>query len=123
MKANKFAYCILLLGIGFSDPVQSDSVRVAVATNFLATAEKLAPSFESSTGHRVILASGSTGQLFAQIQRGAPFEVLLAADQASAARLEQDGLAVVGSRFQGPACRTEEDDPAKLKAKTIGFIN
>jgi len=99
MKANKFAYCILLLGIGFSGPVQSDSVRVAVATNFLATAEKLAPSFESSTGHRVILASGSTGQLFAQIQRGAPFEVLLAADQASAARLEQDGLAVVGSRF------------------------
>ncbi|MDG2048865.1 MAG: molybdate ABC transporter substrate-binding protein [Myxococcota bacterium] len=99
MSANKFAYWILLIGMSFSQPARSDSVRVAVATNFLSTAEALAPGFESSTGHRVILASGSTGQLFAQIQSGAPFEILLAADQVTPARLEQAGLAVVDSRF------------------------
>ncbi|MAJ61314.1 MAG: molybdate ABC transporter substrate-binding protein [bacterium TMED88] len=99
MKANKFAYWIILIAISFSQPAQSETVRVAVATNFLGTAENLASDFESSTGHQVILASGSTGQLFAQIQRGAPFEILLAADEATPARLEKEGFAVLGSRF------------------------
>ncbi|MCH2186802.1 molybdate ABC transporter substrate-binding protein [Myxococcota bacterium] len=99
MKANMFAFMILLIGMSFSLSAQSETVRVAVATNFLSTAERLAPDFKSTTGYEVILVSGSTGQLFAQIRQGAPFEVLLAADQASPARLEQDGLAVMGSRF------------------------
>ncbi len=55
--------------------------------------------FEASTDYEVTLTSGATGQLYAQIINGAPFDVLLAADQARPARLEQGGQAVTGSRF------------------------
>jgi molybdate transport system substrate-binding protein len=54
---------------------------VAVAANFTSTAQKLAEIFEHRSGHKLIIATGSTGQLYAQTRQGAPFDVLLAADQ------------------------------------------
>jgi len=74
-------------------------VHVAVAANFALPAKHLAEPFLRDTGHRVILSSGSTGKFYAQIKSGAPFEVLLSADEATPRRLEQDGLAVPGTRF------------------------
>lgn len=41
---------------------------------------------------------GSTGKLYAQILHGAPFDILLAADQERPLLLERAGLAVPGSR-------------------------
>jgi molybdate transport system substrate-binding protein len=73
-------------------------LRVAVAANFMAPMQRLATAFERDTGHRVELAFGSTGRLYAQIRNGAPFDVLLAADEETPARLEKDGLAVAGTR-------------------------
>lgn len=63
-------------------------VTVAVASNFIKTAEELVEAFEQETGHQVTLVHGSTGQLFSQISNGAPFDIFLAADQ------ERPGLAV-----------------------------
>lgn len=60
---------------------------VAVAANFTSTAQTLAEIFERRSGHRLVIASGSTGQLYAQIRQGAPFDVLLAADRLRPARL------------------------------------
>lgn len=77
----------------------ADEVQVAVAANFTAPMQDIAQAFEQDTGHRVVAAFGSTGQLYAQISHGAPFEVFLAADAATPARIEQDGLAVTGTRF------------------------
>jgi molybdate transport system substrate-binding protein len=74
-------------------------VRVAVAANFSAPMQAIAGAFEQATGHRALLAYGSTGKFYAQIQNGAPFEVLLAADDETPARLEHQGLAVTGTRF------------------------
>ena len=56
-------------------------VTVAVASNFLTTAETIARDFEADTGHKVVISHGSTGQLFAQIDLGAPFDIFLAGDQ------------------------------------------
>lgn len=53
---------------------------VAVATNFLPTAEALEARFETETGREIRLVAGSTGKLAAQILAGAPFDALLAAD-------------------------------------------
>jgi molybdate transport system substrate-binding protein len=78
---------------------RADQVQIAVAANFIAPAQQIATGFEQATGHRVQLAFGSTVQLYAQIHNGAPFAVLLAADEATPARLEQEGAAVAGSRF------------------------
>ncbi len=78
---------------------QAGEVTVAVAANFTAPMQKIAAAFAQDTGHKAQLALGSTGKFYAQIKNGAPFAVLLAADDETPARLEQDGLAVTGSRF------------------------
>lgn len=74
-------------------------VSVAVAANFSVPMHEIAAAFERDTGHRAVLAFGSTGRFYAQVRHGAPYEVLLAADQETPARLEARGLAVAGTRF------------------------
>jgi molybdate transport system substrate-binding protein len=59
----------------------------------------LAADFEKATGHKAVLASGATGKFYAQIRSGAPFDVFLAADDETPARLDKEGAAVPGSRF------------------------
>ena len=72
---------------------------VAVAANFIAPMQHIAADFEKTTGHRAKLAFGSTGKFYAQIKNGAPFDVLLAADADTPARLQKEGGAAAGSRF------------------------
>jgi molybdate transport system substrate-binding protein len=74
-------------------------VQVAVAANMAAPMKKIAADFARATGHDAVIALGSTGRFYAQIRSGAPFEVLLAADDETPAKLEQEGLAVAGTRF------------------------
>jgi molybdate transport system substrate-binding protein len=74
-------------------------VQVAVAANFAGPMEKLAAQFQKDTGHKAVVASGATGKFYAQIRNGAPFEVLLSADDETPARLEAEGQVVPKSRF------------------------
>ncbi|HLD67573.1 MAG TPA: molybdate ABC transporter substrate-binding protein [Pseudomonas sp.] len=74
-------------------------VQVAVAANFSAPIQAIAREFEQDTGHRLIAAFGATGQFYGQIKHGAPFEVLLAADESTPAKLECEGQGLAGSRF------------------------
>ena len=78
---------------------QAGEVTVAVAANFTAPMQKIAKAFEQDTGHKAQLAFGATGKFYAQIKNGAPFAVLLAADDETPARLEKEGLAVASTRF------------------------
>ncbi len=78
---------------------QATEVQVAVAANFTSPMQEIAAEFTKDTGHKVLLASGATGKLYAQIKNGAPFEVFLAADDKTPARLESEGDTVPGSRF------------------------
>lgn len=80
-------------------PALAEQALVAVAANFTETARALQTRFEQSGEHTLVLASGSTGRLYAQIRHGAPFDVFLAADDATPLRLESDGSAVAGTRF------------------------
>lgn len=66
-------------------------VSVAVAANFTAPMQKIAAQFEADTGHKAVLSFGATGKFYAQIRNGAPFDVLLAADDETPARLEKEG--------------------------------
>ena len=74
-------------------------VQVAVAANFTAPMQQIAAQFEKDSGHKAVLSFGATGKFYAQIVNGAPFELLLAADDETPARLEKDGQGVPGSRF------------------------
>jgi molybdate transport system substrate-binding protein len=77
----------------------ADEVQVAVAANFTAPMQKIAAEFAQDTGHKAQLAFGGTGKFYAQIRNGAPFEVLLSADDETPARLVREDAAVAGSQF------------------------
>ena len=91
---------LLALAVSLSGALaQAGEVTVAIAANFTAPMQKIAQAFEQDTGHKAHLAFGATGKFYAQIKNGAPFAVLLAADDETPARLEKEGLAVAGTRF------------------------
>lgn len=87
------------LTVAFIASAQADEVQVAVAANFTAPMQQIAAQFEKDTGHKAVLSFGATGKFYAQIVNGAPFEVLLAADDETPARLEKDGQGVAATRF------------------------
>jgi molybdate transport system substrate-binding protein len=72
---------------------------IAVATNFSEVMERLESDFEKTGDHTLTVTTGSTGKLYAQIRNGAPFDVLLAADQRRPELLEEESRAVGGSCF------------------------
>lgn len=79
--------------------VWSATALVAVAANFTKPMNEIAAEFAKASGHDLKLSFGSTGKFVAQIENGAPFEILLAADESGPQKLEQSGNAVLGSRF------------------------
>ncbi|MGE0385398.1 MAG: molybdate ABC transporter substrate-binding protein [Gammaproteobacteria bacterium] len=78
---------------------RADEVRVAVAANFTEAANAIAAKFEQASGHKVLYSFGSTGQLYAQITQGAPFQVFLSADRQRPADAVAAGLAVKDTLF------------------------
>ena len=78
--------------------VSADEALIAVATNFAEALAEVERDFEGAGRHRLRVAVGSTGKLYAQILHGAPFDILLAADQERPILLERAGLAAQGSR-------------------------
>jgi molybdate transport system substrate-binding protein len=83
----------------FAVPAQAETLNAAVAANFTAVAEELAALFSRETGNEAVLSFGSTGQLYAQISQGAPFDVFLAADDERPGIAIEEGLAVEGTDF------------------------
>ncbi len=79
--------------------VRAGEVQVAVAANFAVPLAKIGAGFTAATGHTLKVSAGPTGKFYAQILAGAPFEVLLAADDETPKRLVTVGQAVAGSDF------------------------
>lgn len=98
-KCPLAAWTLALLGACLSCHAWALQVNAAVAANFSAPMKIIAQEFERDTGHQVLLSLGSTGQLYTQIRNGAPFAVLLAADDETPQKLEAEGLAVPSTRF------------------------
>jgi molybdate transport system substrate-binding protein len=84
---------------GASDGPVLNTVSVAVASNFASAHGVLAQHFEEETGSHVVASHGATGQLYAQIRNGAPFEIFLAADALRPRLLEKEGFSAPGARF------------------------
>ncbi|GAB3251861.1 molybdate ABC transporter substrate-binding protein [Chitinimonas naiadis] len=99
MLINKRGLALLGMGLFLALPARAAEVQVAVAANFTPAMQKIAAAFEQRSGHKALLASGATGKFYAQIRAGAPFEILLSADDETPAKLEQEGLVVPGSRY------------------------
>ena len=94
-----FGWVIISISAVACATAKAEEVTVAVAANFTAPMQKIAQAFEQDTGHKALLAFGATGKFYAQIKNGAPFAVLLSADDETPARLEKEGVAIAGTRF------------------------
>ena len=94
MKSTLACGLFALSFTAFALSAHADEIQVAVAANFSAAAQKIAAQFEHDTGHVVKLSFGATGKFYAQIEAGAPFDVLLAADQTTPGKLVTEGKAV-----------------------------
>lgn len=99
MKVSRRFSVVLLALMGAAAQAQADDISVAVAANFTAPMQQIAAAFEKETGHKVQASYGSTGKFYAQIKNGAPFELLLAADDETPARLIKENAAAAGSQF------------------------
>src|SRR5262245_28107107 len=78
----------------------AQTLTVAAASDLQAVLPAIAGQFAQTTGEKVTLTFGSSGNFFAQIQNGAPFDVYLSADVDYPKRLEAAGLAEAGSRYE-----------------------
>lgn len=99
MRFNLRRLLTLTAALALSAAAQAEVVQIAVAANFTAPARALAEIFARTTGHEAKLSFGATGAFYTQIKNGAPFDILLAADDERPIRLEKEGDTVPGSRF------------------------
>jgi molybdate transport system substrate-binding protein len=118
-----YIFTLLLFWGIFATPVVAKEVRVAVAANFLETIHEIIANFEQDTGRTAVVSPGSTGQLYAQIKNGAPFDVFFSADVRRPKLIEDEGLAVRGSRFTYAVGRltlwSPDPDMVKGDGKTV----
>jgi molybdate transport system substrate-binding protein len=99
MKQSMLAWCLFVIASAPVTPASAEQVLVAVAANFIPPFRELAVEFEATTGHTIRVVAGSTGNFYAQIKNGAPFDVFFSADVERPTLLEEEGLAVKGSRL------------------------
>jgi molybdate transport system substrate-binding protein len=90
----------LLAIVCWSAPVQASEIVVAAASDLSFAFKEAAGQFERQTGTHVKVTLGSSGNLFSQIQNGAPFDAYFSADIRYPQKLEESGQAVPGSLYQ-----------------------
>ena len=107
-------------------PAQEKPLRVAAAADLQFVLPQIAAGFEKASGKKVELIFGSSGNFFAQIQNGAPFDVFLSADTTYPQRLIQSAAADANSYrvyAQGQLVlwlpQNSHLDPSKLGMKIL----
>jgi molybdate transport system substrate-binding protein len=92
------ALCMLLI-TGVNVAV-SEEITIAAASDLNFAFRDIVVEYEKTTGNHVRLSLGSSGNFFAQIQNGAPFDLYFSADIAYPRKLEEAALTVPGSLYQ-----------------------
>lgn len=101
--------------------LQAQELKVAVASNFYHSLHQLIK--QSEFANKVVLSSGSTGLLFAQVKKGAPFDVFLSADSERPQLLAEQGLAftpqtyAIGELVLWPSVSNADSELKSLKGK------
>ncbi len=84
---------VLFCSFFFSTSVHAQTLRIAAAADLQFVLPDLASQYKKQTGAKVAITYGSSGNFFAQIQNGAPFDLFLSADLDYPKKLTQAGLA------------------------------
>lgn len=91
-----------LIGVGLMSPTGSaaaEDITIAAASDLNFAFKEIVTEYEKTTGNHVKLTLGSSGNFYAQIQNGAPFDLYFSADIGYPRKLEEAGLAVPGSLY------------------------
>jgi molybdate transport system substrate-binding protein len=96
---------VLILSL-FSALASAQEVTVAAAADLNYALKELAARFEQKTGDKVTLSFGSSGNLFSQVQSGAPYDLFFSADEQYPQQLAAASLM----------------DPASLKIYAVGHL-
>lgn len=99
MVAQLLTALLLILSCGPRD-VSAGELVIAAASDLNFAFNELAADYEKTTGIHVRPSFGSSGNFFAQILNGAPFDLFFSADIAYPSKLEADGLTVPGSLYR-----------------------
>jgi molybdate transport system substrate-binding protein len=99
MARRKLLIALAGLLAAAASPATAGQTQVAVAANFTAPAKEIAAAFMDKTGNEAVLSFGASGQFYAQIRQGAPYQVFLSADADRPKAAVDAGLAVADSRF------------------------
>lgn len=95
------AFCAILAQLTVAsvhlDAQEQKVVRVAAAADLKFAMEELSREFESKTRTQVDVTTGSSGNFFAQIQSGAPFDLFFSADMDYPKKLDASGFAEPGT--------------------------
>src|SRR2546422_445077 len=97
--ATKFLTLVLVWIMALAMPT-SAQIIVAAAADLNAALSEIAANYEKSGGGIVRLSFGSSGNLFNQIQNGAPFDIFLSADVDYPKKLIEAGLAEKSSLYR-----------------------
>ena len=88
----------LLLFLGACN-AHAQSLRIAAASDLQFALADLAAQYEKQSGAKLAITYGSSGNFFAQIQNGAPFDLFFSADIAYPQKLIDAGFAESDSRY------------------------
>ena len=90
---------LLVFMVCYSLQASAQDARLAVASNFVNTAQVLVLKFSEQTSYKISVSAASTGKFYAQIRQAAPFDVFLSADRQTPERLVNEGFAVKDTLF------------------------
>jgi molybdate transport system substrate-binding protein len=90
---------LLAAALGCPVPGRADVPNVAVAANLNFAMPEIVAAFKQKTGRDVKLAFGASGNFARQIRAGAPFELLLSADEANVRMLAEAGRTIDAGRI------------------------
>jgi molybdate transport system substrate-binding protein len=76
---------------------QQPQLRIAAASDLKFAMSELASAYEKQSGIKLSLTFGSSGNFFAQIQNGAPFDLFFSADSDYPRKLNEAGLVLPNS--------------------------
>jgi len=94
---SRFLSCFVGVLLFASGAAAQAPLRIAAASDLQSVFPELTARFERQTHHTVNVSFGSSGNFFAQIQNGAPFDLFFSADVNYPRQLESSRLTVPGT--------------------------
>ena len=100
MPAPLVALCVLVVCVGCGQPVATRKINIAAAADLKFAMDEVSLEFQRThPGVELQTSFGSSGNFYAQLHNGAPFDVFLSADVEYPRKLLREGIGLADSLF------------------------